>query len=239
MKLKKNPKFNLENYSKSFVLLGLVLALFLVHVAIEHKTYEKVIKDLGPSSLTTQDDEEMVVTQRLQPVKPPPPPPPPPPPSIVEIVEDDEEIEEVIFEDTEDDEEPIELDDIEEADEGEVVEDVPFAVIEDAPIFPGCKGDKKELRACLQKGIQRHINRKFDVSLAEELGLSPGRKRIFVAFKIDHKGNVVEVQARAPHPRLKKEAENAVKSLPKMTPGKQRGRPVGVRYALPITFLIE
>lgn len=237
--MKKNPKSNLENYSKSFILIGLTLALFLVHIAIEHKTYEQIIKDLGASSLDAEEEEEMVITQRLQPVKPPPPPPPPPP-NIVEVVEDNKEIEEVVFEDTEDDDEPVEISDIEEAsEEGDLVEDVPFAVIEDAPIFPGCKGNKAELRACLQKGIQKHINRKFDVGLAEELGLSPGRKRIFVAFKIDSKGNVVEVQARAPHPRLKKEAENAVKSLPKMIPGKQRGRPVGVRYALPITFLVE
>ena len=239
METKKNPKFDLENYSKLFILLGLVLTLFCVHVAMEHKTYDKFIKSLGPSSLSSEQEEEMVVTERLQPIKPPPPPPPPPPPTLVEIVEDDKEIEEVVFEDTEDDDEPIEVDEIEEADEGEIVEDVPFAIIEDAPIFPGCKGNKQELRDCLQKGIQRHITRKFDSSLAEDLGLSPGKKRIFVSFKIDKNGNVVEVQARAPHPRLKREAEKAVISLPKMTPGKQRGRAVGVRYALPITFLVE
>ncbi|MCM2301938.1 MAG: energy transducer TonB, partial [Flavobacteriaceae bacterium] len=28
-------------------------------------------------------------------------------------------------------------------------------------------------------------------------------------------------------------------SLPKMQPGKQRGRPVGVKYSLPITFNVE
>jgi len=27
--------------------------------------------------------------------------------------------------------------------------------------------------------------------------------------------------------------------LPKMIPGKQRGRPVGVKYTLPITLLVE
>ena len=58
-------------------------------------------------------------------------------------------------------------------------------------------------------------------------------------FKIDQTGSITEIQARAPHPRLQKEAERVVKTLPKMTPGKQRGRPVSVRYSLPISFLVE
>jgi protein TonB len=47
------------------------------------------------------------------------------------------------------------------------------------------------------------------------------------------------VRARAPHPRLEKEAVEVVQSLPNMTPGKQRGKPVGVLYSLPIVFDIQ
>jgi hypothetical protein len=52
-------------------------------------------------------------------------------------------------------------------------------------------------------------------------------------------GDVVNVRVRAPHPRLEQEAINVVKSLPKMTPGKQRDKAVGVLYALPIIFQVE
>ena len=45
--------------------------------------------------------------------------------------------------------------------------------------------------------------------------------------------------ARAPHKRLQQEAIRVVKLLPKMIPGKQRGRPVGVKYSLPIAFKVE
>ena len=55
-------------------------------------------------------------------------------------------------------------------------------------------------------------------------------------FTIDEHGSIQEVMARAPHPRLQTEATRVVKTLPKMTPGKQRGRPVRVKYSLPITF---
>ena len=74
--------------------------------------------------------------------------------------------------------------------------------------------------------------------MANDLGLS-GKQRIFVQFKINKGGNVVDVRARAPHPRLEREAVEVVKSLPKMTPGKQRGKPVGVLYSLPILFQVQ
>ena len=74
--------------------------------------------------------------------------------------------------------------------------------------------------------------------MASDLGLD-GRQRIAVQFKIDKNGRVVDVRARAPHPRLEKEAVEVVQSLPNMTPGKQRGKPVGVLYSLPILFDIQ
>ncbi|MDA8728798.1 energy transducer TonB [Flavicella sp.] len=241
MEIKKHPKSNLENYTKLFIQLGLVLALFFVYVGIEHKTYDRVVDDLGLASLSGEEDEEMVITQRLVPVKPPPPPPPPAP-EIIEIVEDEKEVEETVIESTEtSEEEAVEVEEIIEEDEGEdMIEDVPFAIIEDVPVFPGCeRGNKAEKKACFSKKISRHIIRKFDSSLAADLGLSSGKKRIYVMFKIDKTGAITEVRARAPHPRLQKEAERAVKTLPRMIPGKQRGRPVGVRYSLPIAFMVE
>ena len=117
--------------------------------------------------------------------------------------------------------------------------DIPFSIIEDAPIYPGCKGNKAELKKCLQKSIQKHIGRKFNTGLAGELGLDPGKKRVIVIFKIDKKGNIVDVRARGPHARLEKEGIKVVKMLPKMIPGKQRGRAVGVKYTLPITLQVE
>ena len=87
--------------------------------------------------------------------------------------------------------------------------------------------------------MRKHVQRYFDAELANELGLAPGKKRIFVQFKIDKDGSITSVNARAPHPRLKKEAERIAKKLPKMVPGRQRGKPVRVGYTLPITFNVE
>ena len=219
--------------------LGLVLALLVVYLAIEKKTYDRVIEDLGPVVLNMEDEEQTIEIEQIKP--PQPKTPPPPTPDKIEVVEDEVEVEETVIESTETDEtEAIEVEEIIEVDEEEdVMEDVPFAIIEDVPVYPGCKGSKAELRDCLQENITKHVNRKFNSELASDLGLSPGVKRIFVMFKIDKSGNITDVQARAPHVRLQEEAIRVVNLLPKMTPGKQRGRPVGVKYSLPIAFKVE
>lgn len=239
MQIKKNPKANLENYSKLFMQLGLVLALLVVYLAIEKKTYDRVIEDLGIATYNIDEEEELIEIEQVKP--PEPKTPPPPTPDKIEVVEDDQEVEETVIESTEVDEsDAIEIEEIVDVEiEEEVIEDVPFAIIEDVPVYPGCKGNKEQLKKCLQDKITQHVNRKFNSDLASDLGLSPGVKRIFVVFKIDKTGNITDIQARAPHKRLQDEAIRVVSLLPKMQPGKQRGRPVGVKYSLPIAFKVE
>jgi protein TonB len=236
MEIKKNPKSNLENYSKLFIQLGLVLALFVTYVAMENKTYDKAINAFGDASMQDELEEDIPITERIEPVKPKSPPPPAP--EKIEIVEDEKEVEETVIESTETDEtEAIEIEEVEEVEE--VIEDVPFAIIEEVPIFPGCTGTRKQKGDCLNEKIRKHVVRRFNSELAGDLGLSPGKKKIWVVFRIDPKGNITDVNARAPHPRLKKEAIRVTKTLPKMTPGKQRGVAVGMKYTLPISFNVE
>ena len=235
MEIKKNPKSNLENYSKLFMQIGLVLALFITYAAIEKKTYDRNIGDLGSANMTAEMEEETVITERIEPVKPKTPPPPAP--EKIEIVEDEKEVEETIIESTETDEtEAVEIVEVEEVEE--VIEDVSFMIIEDVPVFPGCKGNKAELKKCFSKKVQKHFSRKFDADLPNELGLSAGRKRVFIGFKIDKTGNIVNVNARAPHPKIKSEVIKVMKQLPRMKPGKQRGKPVGVKYSIPFTLIV-
>ena len=239
MQIKKNPKSNLENYSKNFMLIGLALALFITYAAIEKKTYDKTYGDLGVVNMNAELEEEIPITERVEPVKPKTPPPPTP--EKIEVVEDEKEIEETVIESTETDEtEAVEVEEIEEVEEvEEVVEDVSFMIIEDVPVFPGCKGNKAALKKCFSKMVQKHFGRKFDRDLPNELGLSPGKKKVYIGFKIDRNGNVVNVNARAPHPKIKSEVIKVMKKLPKMKPGKQRGKPVGVKYSIPFTLIVE
>ena len=117
------------------------------------------------------------------------------------------------------------------------VEDVPFAVIEEPPLYPSCEGsgDNSEIKKCTSEKINQLVNKNFNLALAKELGLS-GINRIIVQFRINPNGEVEDIRARAPHPNLEKEAKRVVNLIPRMTPGRQRGKIVGVMYSLPITF---
>lgn len=121
----------------------------------------------------------------------------------------------------------------------EVNEDVSFTIIEKVPVFPGCKGNNEELKKCLNLGIQTHIAQNFNSRVAKNLGLKKGKQKIYIQFRITKKGNIEILGVKAPHTELAKEAERVVKKMPKMVPGKQKGKPVNVTYMLPIVFNVK
>jgi protein TonB len=240
MEVKKNPNIDVSRRSLLFFQLGMILMLFITWRAIENKTYDKDNLDSGMVDVADDLDEDVPITDLTTP--PPPPPPPPAAPEEIEVIEDEAEVEETVIESTETDaeEEIVEVEEIEEAEVEEEIADVPFAVIENVPVYPGCENAKGNAgkKKCMSDKVKQFVNKKFNTDLAGDLGLE-GRQRITVMFKIDKTGSITGVRARAPHPKLAKEAERVVKMLPKMKPGQQRGRPVGVLYSLPIIFEVQ
>jgi len=243
MQIKKYPNAALENYSKILVQLGLVLALFIVYQFMNMKSYPNSVKELVGSFVTVEDIEDNVEVKIVEPeIKP-----------IAKVVlpdkivqvEDEVEVIETIIESTETDESDavvidLDRDVVSVEEEEEMVEDVPFLVIENVPVFPGCVGNNTELRACFSAQMSKFVSKRFNAELASDLGLQQGSiQRIFVMFQIDKNGDIANIQARAPHKKLQEEAIRVIKALPKMTPGRQRGRAVGVRYGLPIVFKVE
>ncbi|NCF42411.1 MAG: energy transducer TonB [Bacteroidetes bacterium] len=238
MESKKNPKADVSRNGSIYFAVGLALMLFLTYSTLNYKTYDKSNIDIGKLNLDNELDEEIPIIEQI--IPPPPPPPPPAAPEVIEVVEDEEEVEETVIESTETDQEE-EIMEVEDVEVEEVIEDVevPFAVIENVPEYPGCeRGSNADKRKCMSDKIAKFVQRKFNTDLAGDLGLS-GRQRISVIFKIDKNGNVTGVRSRAPHPRLEKEAARVINMLPKMKPGRQRGKPVIVPYSLPITFQVQ
>jgi len=244
MQVKKYPHASLENYSKVLIQLGLVLSLFLVYEFLTMKSYPREVKEISGNSLNIEDVKSLIEVKQVE-LEAQPETKVALPEKIL-IVEDDVDIKETVIESTESnefdavivtlDKQIVEV--VEE--EEEVVEDVAFVVIENVPVFPGCKGNNAELRACFSDQIAKFVADKFNIELASELGLTPGTiQKIFVIFKIDKNGNITDINARAPHIKLQDEAIRVINLLPKMTPGRQRGRPVGVKYGLPIVFKVE
>ena len=235
---KKNIKANVARNSSIYFALGLVLMLLISYESINYKSYDKANIDIGSLNLEEENEEEIPIIDLKLP--PPPPPPPAVAPQVIEIVEDEVEVEETVIESTETDQSQ-EIVEVEEVMVEEVEEDVEvhFTVIENVPEYPGCKkGSNAQKRKCMSEKIEKFIQKKFNTDLAGDLGLT-GKQRISVVFKIDKNGNVTGVRSRAPHPRLEKEAARVVNMLPKMKPGRQRGRAVVVSYSLPITFLVQ
>lgn len=234
MKPKKNPKADLTKNSSLYFVIGLFAVMLLTFVAFEWKTYDK--SNDYDISMDVDDmlDEEVPMTEQI---KTPPPPPPPAAPEVIEVVEDEEEVEETVIESTEtsQEEEIVEVDDVI-VDEVEEDVDVPFAVIEDVPIFPGCENESDK-RACFNSMIQKHIGKNFRYpEIAQEMGV---QGRVSVMFVIQKDGSIGNIRMRGPDKNLEAEAARIIGKLPKMTPGKQRGRAVRVPFSIPINFKLQ
>ena len=134
-----------------------------------------------------------------------------------------------------------ELDDVEIIEEEDSMEDIPFAIIEQSPIFPGCEGlrDLTEQKKCFAKKMQEHVANNFNISAISQLNLSAGIKRAYALFVIDDEGSIKNIRIRAPHPRVADEVTRVLNLLPKMIPGKQRNLTVPVQYTLPIVFRVN
>ena len=234
MQPKKNSKADLNKNRNLYFVIGLTFVTFITWQAIESKTYEKTF-DYEALNVEDDDDEDIPITEQIK--TPPPPPPPPPAPEVIEVVEDEEEVEETVIESTETDQDEIIIEEIEVEDEFEDI-DVPFAVIEDVPIFPGCESvAKSQRRACFQEQMNKHIRKNFRYpDIAQEMGI---QGRVYVNFIIAKDGSITNIRMRGPDKNLENEAARIIGRLPKMTPGKQRGRAVRVPFSIPITFRLQ
>ncbi|MBU2995207.1 energy transducer TonB [Cellulophaga baltica] len=239
MELKKNPKADISRNSGLFFAAGLALVMFLTWRALEYKKYDDVIDYDISQSVDDLLDEEVPMTEQI---KTPPPPPPPVAPEIIEVVEDEADVPETIIEDTESNEDEV-VAEVEEIEVAEVEEDldIPFSVIEDVPIFPGCEKEKSKgsnaLRQCFQKMMYKHISKNFRYpEISQEMGV---QGKVNVMFVIQKDGSIGGIRMRGPDKNLEAEARRIIDKLPKMTPGKQRGRAVRVPFSIPITFKLQ
>lgn len=249
------PNSKLQKSSVIFMQLGLILALLAVYFLLEHKSimhyaaFEKPITKIETKTYVYDNIEiirkkpkKIVVIEKDKPIKVVKPI------DKIELIDNNEnkqkETKEDLFEPNNNDtnqvtsKPTIDLGDIPD-DDIEDNEPVPFVTLEETPTFFNCKGTNAQKKKCFNKKINKHIQKYFNVDLAQDLGLSPGKKRINVQFIINKKGEIEGIKTAASNIRLKKEAERVIKKLPKMKPGMQRRKPVNVKFNLPIYFNVE
>lgn len=247
MKTTKKKSINqLEKYSAIFMQLGLVLTLFIVFVSLEHQTPKKELissknfeideykyPEFDSSLISIDKDDIKKKTKKLK--------------IVIKCFGDINEVENKDIE-TIIDVKPIEEQDVNFIDNLKTFEDpiepieneIPFLIIEDAPLFFGCKNlSKEDGKKCFSKQMAKFVQKNFNSELAQDLGLKQGKHKIYAQFLIDKIGLVKEIKIRAPHKRLEKEVYRLINKLPQFVPGKQRGKPVKVRYTLPIAFQVH
>lgn len=228
METKKSERANLEKGKSMSLLMGLVVALAVLFVGFEWGT-----KDV--KLLTSDRDggiewvDEIPITMPEQ-VTPPPPPPQTVVADVLNVLDDNVNVDDVNILTTEDTPDTPQPDayvpptntEIEEEDVTKI-----FVIVEEMPQFPG---GETELLRFVNKSIKYPV-------IAQENGI---QGRVICSFVINRDGSVVDTEVmRGVDPSLDKEALRVINTMPKWTPGKQRGKPVRVKYTIPITFRLQ
>ncbi len=228
MELKKNPKADLEKRRGLYLEIGLVVALVAALVAFNVKSYDREVKDAIERD-AVQEEEEIIIQTDVQEPPPPPPPEQPEVTTVLEVVADDKEItnELQVSAEVTDDTKNIEITPVVVEEEEEVAEETIFTVVENDPEFPGGMD-------ALYKYLAQNI--KYP-QLARDNNITG---RVYVTFVVEKDGSIANPKVlRDIGGGCGQEAIRVVKSMPKWTPGKQRGKAVRVQFNLPVNFSLK
>lgn len=228
MELKKNPKADLEKRRGLYLEIGLVVALVAALVAFNVKSYDREVKDAIEREAVLEEEEIIIQTD----IQEPPPPPPPEVPevtTVLEVVADDKEItnELVVNAEVTDDTKNIEITPVVIEEEEDETETQIFTVVENDPEFPGGMD-------ALYKYLAQNI--KYP-QLARDNGITG---KVYVTFVVEKDGSIANPKVlRDIGGGCGQEAIRVVKSMPKWSPGKQRGKAVRVQFNLPVNFSLK
>ncbi|GAB3329654.1 hypothetical protein GCM10027299_33360 [Larkinella ripae] len=246
-----------KDYSRT-IYRSLIIGTALFLLAMATPTIISVLKPEEQELAMVEVDLMKLPPPPIDPNEPPPPPPPPvelpkvntvkflppevkpdeevpeetPPPTVEELKEavaaektqeGDPNAEEVIVAP----EETAGPTKVEAAVEAAPKEEQIFTVVEQNPEFPGGM-------AALGQFLSKNIRYPPAASRANVSG------RVFVSFVVNTDGSIQDVSVlKGLGFGTDEEAMRVVKAMPKWRPGKQSGRPVRVKYNLPINFQLE
>jgi TonB family protein len=122
-------------------------------------------------------------------------------------------------------------------------EAIPFAVVEQIPLFEVCKTvDKKEQMNCFHEEMKKHIEK--HLKYPKEAKKNKAENRVITMFEIDKSGNVTNIKVRSRQKNeyqalFEAEAKRIIEALPKFSPALHRGKPFKVSYSIPINFTLN
>jgi protein TonB len=238
MEIKKSSKADLEGGKTLCFLMGAIVGLAVLFVGFEWGTKElKISTTEGIADILVED--EIVMTTQEEDIPPPPPPPPAQQQEqvvaeVLSIVEDTADVGQQIMMSTEDTQNAaqtqtyvapaaVAVATVIEEEEAQQI----FVIVEKQPECPGGLGAMNSFLS---------TNIKYPV-VAQENGIFG---RVTCSFVVNIDGSIVDIEViRGVDPSLDKEAMRVISTMPKWTPGEQRGRPVRVRFTLPVQFRLN
>jgi protein TonB len=232
---KEYGSYQLRKKYKKYVLTALAIALFLFGIVIAYPLIKSILAQGKLGKLTqTETSVELINPNET----PPPPPPPPPPEKLIQEVKfvapkvttDTTQVtkdfgkQEKLNASVNDAPPPPEVKKVEVIETPKQDNQV-FMIVEQMPQFPD--GD-------VAAYLSSHI--KYPV-VAQENGI---QGRVICQFVVNQDGSIVDVVVvRGVDPSLDKEAVRVIQEMPKWVPGKQGGKPVRVKFTLPVNFKLQ
>lgn len=233
METKKTRRADLLQYKTVFLLVGLNLSLLLCLIAFNWKSTYEIDKEITNAPVEIVVQEEIPITQQEQ--KPPEVAAPEAPKIIsrINLVHREVNLDTEIDPFNTDFDEGAVVDIYEYVEpsgaaEEEVEEEEIFYFVEEMPTFRGGSVDN------FHKYVAENLRYP---EAASEAGL---QGRVQLSFVVETDGSVGKVTIlRGVDPLLDREAVRVVQGSPKWSPGKQRGKPVRVSYAIPVVFFLH
>ena len=110
--------------------------------------------------------------------------------------------------------------------------------VEELPMFPACRGlSRNEQLKCFEEQMSKAVAKNAEYP---EIDRENGKQgRALISFIIDENGKIIDVKAldnKNATPEMKIADEKAVRKVSKLTPAKQGGKPVRIKYVIPVSF---
>lgn len=237
MKSFKRPQNQLENKKTFFFLIGLLVALWGAYAALQWRSYDQTMREIGIGQVVFPMDEPeppMEKTYRNMPQ---------PPTTVVAALDPTDPITDPIFDPIIEPTPytgPADFDTLPTIGSFEPEVILSVVAVQHKPIFKGCEVLllESERFECLNESLMRFVGKNYKFPRDAQSLRYGGR--IFVSFIIEKDGSVSHVAIeKGVYESLDQEAMRVIKSLPKFEPAKQNGKAVRVQYVLPITAKMD
>jgi len=117
------------------------------------------------------------------------------------------------------------------------INEIPLSMAGVFPVYPGCEeGD----RDCFNTKIREFVLENFDFNITKKCKTHDCLfDEVYVHFIITKEGKIAKIKADGMSSELKKHAMDIVKKLPQMKPAIKNGKPVAIKYTLPLWFKMK